>query len=60
MDLDDKCGSCKFMKQGKNCCYCANPIQTNEDLTEYIYYNFGCDLHEKGKPQLERDETVFT
>lgn len=45
---DTDCGNCKHFAQGKNCSFCANPKQTNEDYKTYLYYSFLCGLFEKG------------
>ena len=48
------CFSCKWMGQAKGCCKCFNPKQTDNKLINYVYWNDGCSLHEKGdKPTDE-------
>lgn len=49
---EQNCGSCKFITQGKNCCYCGHEKQTDEDLKNYTYWSFGtkCELFEPFTP----------
>jgi len=37
------------MIQGKTCCYCGNPDQTNESHKKWVYAGFGCDLGAEGR-----------
>jgi hypothetical protein len=41
------CMSCKFMAQGKTCCFCAHPTPVG-DYGKYVYYNFICFQHDRG------------
>ena len=43
-----ECRTCKYFEQGKYSSFCGNPKQENKDYKKYLYYNFTCDLHEKG------------
>ena len=43
-----QCGGCKWREQGQNCGFCSHPKQPNEDFKSYVYYNFSCELGEKG------------
>jgi len=40
------CTECNWIKQTELCCVCGNPNQTNNDLKQYVYSGFNCDLHE--------------
>lgn len=42
-----QCITCKYFEQQISS-NCASPKQNDEDLKGYCYYNFSCDLHEKG------------
>lgn len=55
MSKGSQCGSCKFFDQGKTCSFCGNPEQTNRDFKSYVYYTFGCELHEDGIAQSRVD-----
>lgn len=50
-----ECGSCKYFEQGKTCSFCGHPDQPNNDFKQYLYYNFGCNLHEQGIAQSRVD-----
>jgi len=50
-----ECGSCKYFEQGKTCSFCGHPEQPNENFKQYLYYNFGCSLHEQGIAQSRVD-----
>lgn len=51
----DSCGACKWFNQGNGSGRCFNPKQKDKDLIQYCYWNFHCDLIEKGK-QLSDEE----
>jgi hypothetical protein len=57
MDSTKECISCKHFAQGENSSYCANEKQTDEDLKNYVYYNFGCNLHDVGKHETRKTIT---
>ena len=42
------CINCNFCEQGKWCSFCSNSKQTDKDLKKYVYWNFTCELFEKG------------
>ena len=50
-----ECGHCVFYEQGKNASFCGNPVQTNKDLKEYAYWNFGCELYKQGTAKSRID-----
>lgn len=52
--MDKDCGHCKHFNQDKNSCRCFNPMQTDESLRRYCYYNFRCDLFELGGRQTKK------
>lgn len=54
---DKQCAGCKFFAQGKNCSFCANEKQTDTGYKTYVYWNYGCDLFEKGTHQSRADYT---
>lgn len=51
----DSCFGCKWFNQDKGSCRCFNPKQTDKDLIQYCYWNFYCNLIEKGE-RLSDDE----
>lgn len=42
------CISCKYMEQKFKYGTCGHPDQKNQELKEYTYHPFSCELHEKG------------
>jgi hypothetical protein len=46
--VDKQCGSCKYWKQGNSGCFCGNPKQENEQVRQYSYYFFSCELYSYG------------
>lgn len=52
---EGQCRDCKFFNQGEYSAQCFNPIQTDQSLIDYVYYNFGCKLHEEGDQLTESE-----
>ncbi len=47
--MENNCFHCKFFNQDKGSARCFNPKQKDEDLIQYVYWNFSCGLIEKGE-----------
>lgn len=52
---DKSCIGCKFFEQGETHSFCANPLQPRDQFKKYCYYNFSCELFEKGRHQTRID-----
>lgn len=53
----DSCGGCKWFNQDEFSGRCFNPKQKDKSLIGYCYWNFYCELLEKGD-RLSDDEMV--
>lgn len=48
------CWYCQFMNQALGSCKCFNPLQTNKELTDYVYWSFSCPLFKQGERKSEQ------
>lgn len=51
----NNCINCKHFAQGKLCSFCANENQTDNDLKQYSYHSFRCNLFDSGIHQSRID-----
>ena len=57
----ENCGTCKWFNQAEDSGGCFNPMQKNEDLIQYCYWDDKCRLIEEGEKltELELNQLGF-